>query len=204
MVFVDGSFRAGCSAWAVVVLGRRHGLWHWLGFRCGRVPPPLAGNSVYEAEIWAQIVALGIVSAADLPALILYDSQSAALTAIGATAGLSSCPLQSTLTSLTSYARQSSHPPNSGMCLPTPAIREMSWLMDSQNMHLLRSMGMTLSLPASPLMSRPAISNGYGFGAPLAAPNNGRRLMSTVVLSHATWCALRHRTCALRTATTPS
>ncbi|OLP93802.1 hypothetical protein AK812_SmicGene24245 [Symbiodinium microadriaticum] len=111
MVFVDGSFRAGRSAWAVVVLGRRHGLWHWLGFRCGRVPPPLAGNSVYEAEIWAQIVALGIVSAADLPALILYDSQSAALTAIGATAGLSSCPLQSTLTSLTSYARQSSHPP---------------------------------------------------------------------------------------------
>ena len=83
MAFVDGSFREGRSAWAVMVLGRRQGLWHWLGFRHGRVPPPLAGNSVYEAEIWAQIVALGIISAADLPALILYDSQSAALSAMG-------------------------------------------------------------------------------------------------------------------------
>ena len=105
MCFVDGSFQEPCSAWSVAVLGRCCQEWCWLGFRAGRVPPQCSGSSVFEAELWAQLVALGIVAAANLPAVILYDSQSAALVAHGATQGTAVCPLQSTVASIVGYIR---------------------------------------------------------------------------------------------------
>ena len=105
MLFVDGSYRDRCSAWSVVVLGRGYGQWNWLGFRAGRVPTACSGTSAFEAELWAQLVALGIVARAGLPAVIFYDSQSAALVAHGATAGASSNPLQATVASLACYVR---------------------------------------------------------------------------------------------------
>ena len=64
-----------------------------------------AGRSVFEAEVWAQFVALGIVARAGVPAAIYYDSQSAAQVALGATAGTSSVPLQAALASLACYVR---------------------------------------------------------------------------------------------------
>ena len=94
MLFVDGSFRNKRSAWSVIVLGRCDGQGLWLGFRAGRVPDECAGVSVFEAELWAQFVAIGTVAHAALPAAIFYDSQSAALVAHGATAEASSNPLQ--------------------------------------------------------------------------------------------------------------
>ena len=105
MLFVDGSYRDGCSAWAVVVLGRQQQLWSWLGYRSGRVPASCSGRSVFEAEVWAQLVALGIVARAGVPAAVFYDSQSAAQVALGATAGTSSVPLQASLASLACYVR---------------------------------------------------------------------------------------------------
>ena len=105
MLFVDGSYRDHSSAWAVVVLGRHGGQWSWLGFRAGRVPQACSGTSVFEAELWAQLVALGTVARAALPAVIFYDSQSAALVAHGATACASSSPLQATVASLACYVR---------------------------------------------------------------------------------------------------
>ena len=105
MCFVDGSFQEPSSAWSVAVLGRCCQEWCWLGFRAGRVPPECSGSSVFEAELWAQLVALGTVAAANLPAVILYDSQSAALVAHGATQGTAICPLQSTVASIVGYIR---------------------------------------------------------------------------------------------------
>ena len=109
MLFVDGSYRDGCSAWAVVVLGCHQQLWSWLGYRSGRVPAACTGRCVFEAEVWAQLVALGIVARADVPAVIFYDSQSAAQVAHGATAGASSVPLQASLASLACYVRCGQH-----------------------------------------------------------------------------------------------
>ena len=105
MLFVDGSHRDSRSAWAVAVLGRRCGQWLWLGFRAGRVPQACSGASAFEAELWAQLVALGIAARAALPAVILYDSQSAALVAHGATTNASSDTLQATVASLACYVR---------------------------------------------------------------------------------------------------
>ncbi|CAE7867077.1 unnamed protein product [Symbiodinium sp. KB8] len=105
MLFVDGSHRDSRSAWAVAVLGRHCGQWLWLGFRAGRVPQACSGASAFEAELWAQLVALGIAARAALPAVILYDSQSAALVAHGATTNASSDPLQATVASLACYVR---------------------------------------------------------------------------------------------------
>ena len=110
MCFVDGSFREPASAWSVVILGRCCHEWCWLGFRAGGVPLECSGSSVFEAELWAQLVALGIVAAANLPAVILYDSQSAAMAAHGATTGTAMCPLQSTIASITGYIRCGVHP----------------------------------------------------------------------------------------------
>ncbi|CAE7750061.1 unnamed protein product [Symbiodinium microadriaticum] len=109
MCFVDGSFQEASSAWSVAVLGRCGHEWCWLGFRAGRVPRECSGSSVFEAELWAQLVALGTVAAANLPAVILYDSQSAAMVAHGATAGTAMCPLQSTIASIMGYIRCGVH-----------------------------------------------------------------------------------------------
>ncbi|OLP94203.1 hypothetical protein AK812_SmicGene23807 [Symbiodinium microadriaticum] len=50
MLFVDGSYRGGCSAWAVVVLGRHQQLWSWLGYRSGRLLPQVCPGPCYDGE----------------------------------------------------------------------------------------------------------------------------------------------------------
>ncbi|CAE7716502.1 unnamed protein product, partial [Symbiodinium sp. CCMP2456] len=110
MMFVDGSFRDGCSSWSVAVLGLFQTTWHWMGFRAGRVPDECSGVSVYEAELWAQLMALCTAAQADLPTAVLFDSQSAALVAHGATAELAAHPLQATVASVACYVRCGRHP----------------------------------------------------------------------------------------------
>ncbi|CAE7784420.1 unnamed protein product [Symbiodinium sp. CCMP2456] len=110
MLFVDGSFCDGASSWSVIALGLHQGTWHWMGLRAGRVPDECSGASAYEAELWAQLMALCTAARADLPTAILYDSQSAALVAHGATSELAAHPLQVAVASVACYVRCGSHP----------------------------------------------------------------------------------------------
>ncbi|CAE7826695.1 unnamed protein product, partial [Symbiodinium sp. CCMP2456] len=83
MLYVDGSFHNKKAAWAVVAFVLVDGVWLWAGFIGGSLAEAFNAQSVYEAELMAQLAAHCTAAGCSVPTVIYYDSTSAATAADG-------------------------------------------------------------------------------------------------------------------------
>ncbi|CAE7812278.1 unnamed protein product, partial [Symbiodinium sp. CCMP2456] len=83
MFYVDGSWDGVLGAWAVCCLSLVGDQWKWHGYLCDTMVAPLAANTPFDCELYAQFVALGTIACVGRPSTVFYDCTSAAAVAQG-------------------------------------------------------------------------------------------------------------------------
>ena len=110
MLYTDGSYKHGRSAWAVVAFVFAQDQWRWAGYSAAPLDPRFASGSVFEAEVMAQFVARCTAATVTCPVAVFYDSTSAAAVSEGSMPLRSIGPIQAAATSITAYLRVCGRP----------------------------------------------------------------------------------------------
>ena len=127
MFFVDGSFAASHTSWAVACLALVDGSWGWWGYLADVLDERLCTGDAFAGELFGQLVACCTIAHEHLPATVFFDCESAARIMLGRTDKCAATPLRRAALAVTAFLEVIYRADLcSRMYVPIRVIQEMS------------------------------------------------------------------------------